>query len=95
MRRTCGATSYRHQAVWRCPCRPDQPGQAVARVSVPRRRPATLLCALSAGGVITVELLVLLSLALGVMAGLNQPARLALIPSLVAKDDIITAIAMS
>lgn len=56
---------------------------------------ATLLCALSAGGLITVELLVLLSLALGVLAGLNQPARLALIPSLVAKDDIITAIAIN
>jgi predicted MFS family arabinose efflux permease len=50
---------------------------------------------LSAGGVITVELLVLLSLALGVLAGLDQPARLALIPSLVAKDDIITAIAIN
>ncbi len=56
---------------------------------------AALLCALSAGGAITVELLVLLSLAHGVLAGLNQPARLALIPGLVAKDDIITAIAIN
>ncbi len=56
---------------------------------------AALLCALSAGGLITVELLVLLSLALGVLAGLNQPSRLALIPSLVAKEDMITAIAIN
>lgn len=56
---------------------------------------AALLCFLSAANAITIELLVVLTLIQGVLAGLNQPARLALIPSLVAKDDIITAVAIN
>ncbi len=56
---------------------------------------ATVLFALTVAGVITVELLALLVLVNGVVIGFNQPARLALMPSLVPRDDLSTAIAIN
>jgi len=56
---------------------------------------AALLSLLSATATMTVGLLVLLTLVQGVLAGFNQPARLALVPSLVAKDNVITAVAVN
>ena len=49
---------------------------------------ATTLTALTAAGLITVEWLLLLTLATGIVAAFNQPARLALIPSLVRQEDV-------
>ena len=56
---------------------------------------AFLLFALTATGLITVELLVALSLLGGVVVGFNQPARLALAPSLVPRSDLATAVAIN
>ena len=56
---------------------------------------ATTLTALTAAGLITVEWLLLLTLATGFVAAFNQPARLALIPSLVRPEDIPSAIAVN
>lgn len=56
---------------------------------------AVVLFALTVAGVITVELLALLVLVNGVVIGFNQPARLALMPSLVPREDLSTAIAIN
>jgi predicted MFS family arabinose efflux permease len=56
---------------------------------------AFLLFALTATGLITVELLIGLVLAGGVVIGINQPARLALAPSLVPRSDLATAVAIN
>ena len=56
---------------------------------------ATVLFALTIAGVITVELLALLVLVNGVVIGFNQPARLALMPSLVPREALSTAIAIN
>ncbi len=56
---------------------------------------ATTLTALTAAGLITVEWLLLLTLATGIVAAFNQPARLALIPSLVRQEDVASAIAVN
>ena len=56
---------------------------------------AFLLFALTATGLITVELLVALVLFGGIVLGLNQPARLALAPSLVPRADLATAVAIN
>ena len=54
---------------------------------------ALLLFALTASGAITIWLLLALSLFLGIVAAFNQPARLALISSLVPRDDLPAAVA--
>ena len=56
---------------------------------------AFMLFALTVTGLITVELLVALSLFGGVVVGFNQPARLALAPSLVPRSDLATAVAIN
>lgn len=56
---------------------------------------AATLFALTAGGVIGVELLVLLVLVHGVAMGFNQPSRLALMPSLVPTAQLSTGIAIN
>lgn len=56
---------------------------------------AALLAALTYAGVITVELLFLLTLALGAANAVNQPARLALIPNLVDRTSLGSAIAVN
>ena len=56
---------------------------------------ATILTVLTAAGLITVEWLLALTLATGIVAAFNQPARLALIPSLVREDDLASAIAVN
>lgn len=56
---------------------------------------ALLLFILTATGAITIWLLLALSLFLGVVAAFNQPARLALIPSLVPRDDLAAAVAIN
>jgi MFS family permease len=56
---------------------------------------AFLLFALTATGLITVELLIGLVLLGGVVIGINQPARLALAPSLVPRSDLATAVAIN
>jgi predicted MFS family arabinose efflux permease len=56
---------------------------------------AITLCALTASGAITVPLLVALVLFHGAVIGFNQPARLALIPSLVPRSDRATAVAIN
>lgn len=53
------------------------------------------LCLLTAAGLITVELLVLLTLVVGLLAGINQPARLAMIPALVPRADLGSAVAIN
>jgi MFS family permease len=54
-----------------------------------------LLAFLTYTNLITVELLFLLTLAMGVISGINQPAHAALVPSLVDKQVLATAIAMN
>ncbi|MDF2782059.1 MAG: transporter [Geminicoccaceae bacterium] len=54
-----------------------------------------LLFALTASGLITVPLLLALVLFSGVVIGFNQPARLALVPSLVPRRDLATAVAIN
>jgi predicted MFS family arabinose efflux permease len=56
---------------------------------------AIVLFALTASGLITVELLLALVLFGGAVIGLNQPARLALVPSLVPRADLATAVAIN
>jgi predicted MFS family arabinose efflux permease len=56
---------------------------------------AVALFALTATGAITVPLLLALVLCQGVVIGFNQPARLALIPSLVPRADLATAVAIN
>jgi predicted MFS family arabinose efflux permease len=56
---------------------------------------ALALFALTASGLITVPLLFALVLGQGVVIGFNQPARLALIPSLVPRADLATAVAIN
>jgi predicted MFS family arabinose efflux permease len=53
------------------------------------------LFALTATGLITVELLIALVLFGGIVVGINQPARLALAPSLVPRADLATAVAIN
>jgi predicted MFS family arabinose efflux permease len=56
---------------------------------------ATLLFWLTATGSITIELLVALTAFQGVVVAFNQPARLALVPSLVPQTDLATAVAIN
>lgn len=56
---------------------------------------AALLAGLTYTGVITVELLFLLTLALGAANAVNQPARLALIPNLVDRTSLPSAVAIN
>ena len=56
---------------------------------------ALALFALTATGAITVPLLLALVLFQGAVIGFNQPARLALIPSLVPRSDLATAVAIN
>jgi predicted MFS family arabinose efflux permease len=54
-----------------------------------------ILFILTVTGLITVPLLIALVLFAGVVIGFNQPARLALIPSLVPRADLATAVAIN
>ena len=56
---------------------------------------ALALFALTVSGLITVELLLGLVLIGGLVDGLNQPARLALVPSLVPRSNLATAVAIN
>jgi predicted MFS family arabinose efflux permease len=56
---------------------------------------ALTLFALTVSGLITVELLIGLVLLGGLVDGLNQPARLALAPSLVPRSNLATAVAIN
>ncbi|MDX1540327.1 MAG: MFS transporter [Geminicoccaceae bacterium] len=56
---------------------------------------ALVLFVLTASGLITIELLVALVLFSGIVIGFNQPARLALVPSLVPRADLGTAVAIN
>jgi MFS family permease len=56
---------------------------------------STVLCAATASGHITIGLLVALTAVHGVVAAFNQPARLALVPSLVPRADVGTAVAVN
>ncbi|MGF1610464.1 MAG: MFS transporter [Kiloniellales bacterium] len=64
-------------------------GQALAMVQ------SLLLFGFTVNGLMTVELLLVLTLALGIIAAVNQPARLALIPELVPAQDLPAAIAIN
>ena len=54
-----------------------------------------LLFGFTAAGLMTVELLLVLTLALGIIIAVNQPTRLALIPQLVPADDLPAAVAIN
>jgi len=56
---------------------------------------AAALFLFTATGAINIELLLILTLFLGVVAAFNQPARLALIPALVPRSDLTTAVAVN
>ena len=56
---------------------------------------AATLCVLTALDVITIEILLGLSLFLGIAIAVNQPARLSLVHSLVRPEDITTAVALN
>jgi MFS family permease len=56
---------------------------------------ATVLFALTASGHINIGLLVLLAALQGVLVAFNQPARLALVPSLVGEADVASAVAIN
>jgi predicted MFS family arabinose efflux permease len=56
---------------------------------------AVILFALTATGHITIWLLCALTALGGIIAAFNQPARLALVPSLVPRPDIVTAVAIT
>ena len=56
---------------------------------------ALLLFALTAAGLMTPLLLLLLTLVLGTIVAFKQPARLALVSSLVSRDDVPTAVAIN
>ena len=64
-------------------------GQALLAVQ------AAVLFGLTASGLITIWSLLGLSLFLGVVAAFNQPARLALVSSLVARQDLPAAVAIN
>jgi MFS family permease len=54
-----------------------------------------LLCGLTYAGQITIELLFALTFGLGTVVSFNQPARLAIIPNLVNRRDLATAIGLN
>jgi len=54
-----------------------------------------LLFGFTVSGLMTVELLLALTLALGIVIAVNQPTRLALIPQLVPADDLPAAVAIN
>ena len=54
-----------------------------------------LLFGFTVSGLMTVELLLVLTVALGIIAAVNQPARLALIPELVPPQDLPAAVAIN
>jgi MFS family permease len=56
---------------------------------------ATILFALTVSGNITIWLLVVLSAIQGILVAFNQPARLAIVPSLVGQDDLASAVAIN
>jgi MFS family permease len=56
---------------------------------------ATVLWALTATGHVNIGLLVLLTALQGTLVAFNQPARLALVPSLVAEADLASAVAIN
>ncbi len=56
---------------------------------------AALLAALTYSGLVTVELLFVLTLVLGAANAVNQPARLALIPNLVDRASLASAVAIN
>jgi MFS family permease len=56
---------------------------------------ATVLFALTASGHMNIGLLLALTALQGVVVAFNQPARLALVPSLVAERDLASAVAIS
>ena len=56
---------------------------------------AVILCWLTAIGHMTIELLVTLTAVQGVVVALYQPARLALVPSLVPQSDLATAVSIN
>jgi predicted MFS family arabinose efflux permease len=56
---------------------------------------ATTLCWLTATGQMTIEVLVALTSAQGTVVAFYQPARLALVPSLVPQADLATAVALN
>ncbi|MDH3703068.1 MAG: MFS transporter [Alphaproteobacteria bacterium] len=56
---------------------------------------ASVLFLLTAYDLITINLLLLLTLVLGVISGLNQPARQSLVPSLVRAEDMTSAVALN
>jgi predicted MFS family arabinose efflux permease len=56
---------------------------------------ATILFALTASGDMTIGLVVGLTAFQGIVVAFNQPARLALVPSLVVEDDLASAVAIN
>jgi MFS family permease len=56
---------------------------------------ATTLALLAAGGWISIEILIALVLFNGIVVGVNQPARLALVSSLVPRNHLSTAVAIN
>lgn len=56
---------------------------------------AVCLFALSVSGLMSVTALLIATLSLGIAVGIGQPSRLALIPSLVRRDDLTTAVAIN
>ncbi len=56
---------------------------------------AVLLAGLTLSGWVTIELLFVLTLALGAVGAVNQPARLALIPNLVDRASLASAVAIN
>ena len=56
---------------------------------------AVALCALTASGQITIALLVLLTAFNGIVTAFNQPARLALVPALLPRSDLPSAVAIN
>lgn len=56
---------------------------------------SVLLAALTWMGAMTIELLFLLTVTLGIVNAINQPARLALIPNLVGKEALPSAVAIN
>ena len=56
---------------------------------------ALALLALTVSGLITIELLLALTLFLGIVAAANQPARMAMIPQLVRPEDMPAAVAIN
>lgn len=56
---------------------------------------AAALYILTAQGLITIELLFALTFLLGAVSGFNQPARQSLVPSLVRREDLTSAVALN